>query len=111
MLERSLKKDGITSSTSKKLNMDILGEGVDTDPLSFSAKKTYSFIERSDAIMKNFLTIIGIILALPILLTLVVLVVISLVGGYILAIAYYLWWVLVPIILIIIGVIVLKHIL
>ena len=44
--------------------------------------------------MKYLFGFLGFIIALPILLTLVVLVVISLIGGYVATIAYFCWWII-----------------
>ena len=59
--------------------------------------------------MKVFLWIIGIILALPILLTLVALIVVTLIGGYITAILYWGWWIVVSILLIILIVKLIRY--
>ena len=49
--------------------------------------------------MKIFLGIIGVILALPILLTMVGLIVVTLIGGYVTAILYWGWWIVASILL------------
>ena len=49
--------------------------------------------------MKIFLGIIGVILALPILLTIVGLIVVTLIGGYVTAILYWGWWIVASILL------------
>lgn len=59
--------------------------------------------------MKVFLWIIGILLALPILLTIVGLIVITLIGGYITAVLYWGWWIAASILLIILIVKLIKN--
>ena len=59
--------------------------------------------------MKVFLWIIGVILALPILLTLVALIVVTVIGGYITEILYWGWWIVVSILLIILIVKLIKY--
>lgn len=49
--------------------------------------------------MKIFLGIIGVILALPILLTIVGLIVVTLIGGYVTALLYWGWWIVASILL------------
>ena len=74
------------------------------------AQITRSFIGRRWLIMKTLLWIIGIILALPILLTIVALIVVTLIGGYITAILYWGWWIVASIILIILIIKIIKFI-
>ena len=63
------------------------------------AQITRSFMERRWMTMKIFLGIIGVILALPILLTIVGLIVVTLIGGYVTALLYWGWWIVVSILL------------
>ena len=72
-----------------------------TGPILFIgfAQITYSFMERRWMTMKIFLGIIGVILALPILLTIVGLIVVTLIGGYVTAILYWGWWIVASILL------------
>ena len=60
--------------------------------------------------MKYLLWIIGIILALPILLTIVGLIVVTLIGGYVTAILYWGWWIIAMVIAIIIIVKIFQNI-
>ena len=72
-----------------------------TGPILFIefAQITHSFMERRWITMKIFLGIIGVILALPILLTMVGLIVVTLIGGYVTAILYWGWWIVASILL------------
>ena len=72
-----------------------------TGPILFIgfAQITRSFMERRWITMKIFLGIIGVILALPILLTMVGLIVVTLIGGYVTAILYWGWWIVASILL------------
>ena len=72
-----------------------------TGPILFIgfAQITRSFMERRWMTMKIFLGIIGVILALPILLTMVGLIVVTLIGGYITALLYWGWWIVASILL------------
>ena len=72
-----------------------------TGPILFIefAQITCSFMERRWITMKIFLGIIGVILALPILLTMVGLIVVTLIGGYVTAILYWGWWIVASILL------------
>ena len=72
-----------------------------TGPILFIAfaQITHSFMERRWMTMKIFLGIIGVILALPILLTIVGLIVVTLIGGYVTAILYWGWWIVASILL------------
>ena len=72
-----------------------------TGPILFIgfAQITYSFMERRWMTMKIFLGIIGVILALPILLTIVGLIVVTIIGGYITALLYWGWWIVASILL------------
>ena len=74
-----------------------------TGPILFIgfAQITYSFMERRWMTMKIFLGIIGVILALPILLTIVGLIVVTLIGGYVTALLYWGWWIVASILLLI----------
>ena len=74
-----------------------------TGPILFIAfaQITHSFMERRWMTMKIFLGIIGVILALPILLTIVGLIVVTLIGGYVTAILYWGWWIVASILLLI----------
>ena len=72
-----------------------------TGPILFIglAQITHSFMERRWMTMKIFLGIIGVILALPILLTIVGLIVVTLIGGYVTALLYWGWWIVASILL------------
>ena len=72
-----------------------------TGPILFIefAQITHSFMERRWITMKIFLGIIGVILALPILLTMVGLIVVTLIGGYVTAILYWGWWIVASVLL------------
>ena len=72
-----------------------------TGPILFIefAQITHSFMERRWMTMEIFLGIVGVILALPILLTMVGLTVVTLIGGYVTAILYWGWWIVASILL------------